>query len=129
KNLQELEAALEQTEEETLGIVSLMICHVLLERYDNGTSRPSRFARIGGIAAIANISVCLLVILIALSKKVVGIQKAPVEHADHLSQTSYIILGIVFVLIFFGLGWCFWKAIGAAAKNEPEQQPEAPAQG
>ena len=112
-----------------LGIVSLMICHVLLERYDNGTSRPSRFARIGGIAAIANISVCLLVILIALSKKVVGIQKAPVEHADHLSQTSYIILGIVFVLIFFGLGWCFWKAIGAAAKNEPEQQPEAPAQG
>jgi hypothetical protein len=31
----------------------------------------------------------------------------------------------VFVLIVFGLGWCFWKAIAAASKNEPEQQPES----
>jgi len=67
----------------------------------------------------------VLTILTGLSKKVDDTQKPPTEHADHLSQTSYIIHGVVFVLIFFGLGWCFWKAIGAAAKNEPEQQPEA----
>ncbi len=113
-----------------LGIVSLLLCHVLLERFDKGDTRPSSFARIGGILAIASISLCVLTILVALSKKVADkatdiLEEAPVESADHLSGTSYVILGGVFVLIVFGLGWCFWKAIGAAAKNEPEQQPEA----
>jgi hypothetical protein len=108
-----------------LAIASLLLCHVLLERYDNGESRPSGFARVGGVLSITSISVCVLTILTGLSKKVAGTQKPPVEHADHLSGTSYTILGVVFVLIVFGLGWCFWKAIGAAAKNEPEQQPEA----
>ena len=108
-----------------LAAVSLISCHILLERFDNGQTRPSKFARTGGVLSITSISLCVLMILIELSNKVAGVQKAPVEHADHLSQTSYIILGVVFVLIFFGLGWCFWKAIGAAAKNEPEQQPES----
>ena len=108
-----------------LAIASLLLCHVLLERYDHENCRPSGFARAGGVLSIVSISVCVLTILTGLSKKVVDIQKSVAEHADHLSQTSYVILGVVFVLIFFGLGWCFWKAIGAAAKNEPEQQPEA----
>ena len=112
-----------------LALGSLLLCHVLLERYDHENRRPSGFARAGGVLSIASISVCVLKILTGLSKKVVDTQKPVAEHADHLSQTSYIILGVVFVLIFFGLGWCFWKAIGAAAKNEPEQQPEAPSQG
>lgn len=105
--------------------VSLVSCHVLLERFDNGQTRPSTFARTGGVLSIASISLCVLMILIELSGRIADAQKAPVEHADHLSHTSYIILGVVFVLIFFGLGWCFWKAIGAAATNEPEQQPES----
>ncbi len=109
-----------------LGAVSLLVCHVLLERYDNGNLRPSSFARAGGILAIIDISICVLVVLIALSKKVAdkaadGLEELPVEHADHLSLTSYIILGVVFVLIVFGLGLCFWKAIAAASQNEPEQ--------
>jgi NSS family neurotransmitter:Na+ symporter len=109
-----------------LAAVSLILCHGLLERFDNGDTRPSRFARIGGILSITGISVCVLTILTGLSKKVADTPKLPVEHADHLSGTSYTILGVVFVLIFFGLGWCFWKAIGAAAKDEPEQQPACP---
>lgn len=113
-----------------LGIVSLLLCHILLECFDSGDTRPSGFARIGGIVAIASISLCVLMILVALSKKVAGkaadiLEETPVEAANHLSGTSYTILGIVFVLIVFGLGWCFWKALGAAAKNEPEQQPGA----
>ncbi|MHC5146909.1 MAG: hypothetical protein ACYSOK_07440, partial [Planctomycetota bacterium] len=108
-----------------LAAVSLISCHILLERFDNGQTRPSKFARTGGVLSITSISLCVLMILIELSNKVAGVQKAPVEHAEHLSQTSYVILGVVFVLIFFGLGWCFWRAIGAAAKNEPEQQPES----
>jgi len=112
-----------------LAAVSLILCHVLLERFDNGVSRPSGFARAGGILSIASISLCVLVILIMVSKKVADkaadvLEVVPAEHADHLSGTSYVILGVIFVLIVFGLGWCFWKAIGAAAKNEPEQQPE-----
>ena len=108
-----------------LAAVSLILCHLLLERFDSGDTRPSRFARLGGILSITSISLCVLLILTELSKKVAGAQKPAVEHADHLSGTSYTILGIVFVLIVFGLGWCFWKAIAAASKNEPEQQPES----
>ena len=115
-----------------MGIISLMMCHVLLERYDNGETRPSAFARWGGILSIANINICVLVILIDLSNKVAAkaaniLEGTPVEPADHLSGTSYVILGVVFVLIVFGLGWCFWKAIGAAARNEPEQYSESEA--
>nr|MBC8394317.1 hypothetical protein [Deltaproteobacteria bacterium] len=101
-----------------------LLCYVLMERYDNTLSRPSGFARVAGVMAIVDISICLLVILVDMSQKVAEVQGKPVEHADHLSQTSYIILGVVFVLIVFGLGWCFWKAIGAAAKNEQEEQTQ-----
>ncbi len=106
-----------------LGFVSLVLCHVMLEYYDNGETRPSGFARTGGVLAIASISLCVLVMLIDLSNKVAAKQTetAPIEHADHLSGTSYTILGVVFVLIVVGLGWCFWKAITAASQNEPEQ--------
>ncbi len=108
-----------------LAVATLVMCHVMLERFDNDSMRPSGFARAGGILAIADISLCVLIILINLSKKVADKQTKPLEHADTLSGTSYIILGVVFVLIVLGLGWCFWKAITAAAKNEPEQlQPE-----
>jgi NSS family neurotransmitter:Na+ symporter len=107
-----------------LAAVSLLLCHGLMERFDTADSRPSRFSRLGGVASILVISGCLLVMLIDVSKKVADLQRAPVIHGEHLSQTSYIILGIVFVLIVFGLGWCFWKAIGAAAKNESEQQAD-----
>ena len=107
-----------------LAAIALLLCYVLMERYDNAASRPSGFARIAGVLAILDISVCLLVVLIDMSRKVADVQRKPVDHADHLSQTSYIILGVVFVLIVFGLGWCFWKAIGAAAKNEQEEQTQ-----
>ena len=109
-----------------LGAVALILCHVLLERFDNGDTRPSGFARTGGVLSITSISACVLVILIDLSERVAAKTAeqatiAPVEHADHLSGTSYTILGVVFVLIVFGLGWCFWKALTAASQNEPEQ--------
>lgn len=106
---------------------ALIACHILLERYDSGDTCPGSFARIGGVLSIASISLCVLVILTDLSNRVAakGTQDTKIQHADHLSQTSYIILGVVFVLIFFGLGWCFWKAIGAASKDELEQHPES----
>ena len=107
-----------------LAAIALLLCYVLMERYDNTGSRPSGFACVAGVMAIVDISICLLVILVDMSQKVAEVQGKPVEHADHLSQTSYIILGVVFVLIVFGLGWCFWKAIGAAAKNEQEEQTQ-----
>ncbi|MHC5083721.1 MAG: sodium-dependent transporter, partial [Planctomycetota bacterium] len=53
-----------------LAAGALLLCHGLLERYDNGDRRPSGFARAGGIFAIADISLCVLVILTTLSAKV-----------------------------------------------------------
>jgi len=106
-----------------IAIAALLTCHVLMERYDKDTSRPSGFARWAGILSIIDISACLVIILVSLSGRV-DVNKAPVEHGNHLSGVSYVILGVVFVLIVFGLGGCFWKAIQSASKNEPEQSQE-----
>ena len=104
------------------GAVALVLCHSLLERFDNGDTRPSGFARTGGVLSITSISLCVLVVLIELSNTVAAKGKdAQIEHGEHLSGTSYVILGVVFVLIVVGLGWCFWKALTAASQNEPEQ--------
>ena len=106
-----------------LSIVALLTCHVLMECYDKDRSRPSGFVRWGGILSIIDISVCLVIVLVSLSGRI-DVNKAPVEHGDHLSGVSYLILGVAFVLIVFGLGGCFWKAIQSASKNEPEQLQE-----
>ena len=103
-----------------LAAIALLMSHILMERYDNGVLRPSGFARWTGILSIIDLSACLVIILISLSGRV-DADKVPVEHGDHLSGVSYIILGVAFVLIVFGLGACFWKALQTASKNEPDQ--------
>ena len=105
-----------------LAAVALVLCHVLLERFDNGDTRPSGFARTGGVLSIVSISLSVLLILVDMSNKVAAKgSKTQIEHGEHLSGTSYTILGVVFVLIVVGLGACFWKALAAASQNEPEQ--------
>ena len=106
-----------------LAVIALLTCHILMERYDKGALRPSGFARWAGILSIIDVSACLVIILISLSGRV-DVDKVPVEHGDHLSGVSYIILGVAFILIVFGLGVCFWKALQTASQNEPDQPQE-----
>ena len=106
-----------------LAAIALLTSHVLMERYDKDTSRPSGFARWAGILSIFDISIGLVIILVSLSGRV-DLDKVPVEHGDHLSGVSYIILGVAFVLVVVGLGGCFWKALQSASKDEPEQLQE-----
>jgi NSS family neurotransmitter:Na+ symporter len=42
--------------------------------------------------------------------------------AKELGVTSYAVLGIALTVIFGGLVWCFWKAILAAGRLDPEME-------
>ena len=47
--------------------------------------------------------------------------KIPTSQADgELSGTAYIVLTVALVIIFGGLLWCFWKALQAAGRRDPE---------
>ena len=51
---------------------------------------------------------------------------APVEQAAELfiekklGMTAYSILAVVLLVIFGGLAWCFWKAMQAAGRRDPQ---------
>ena len=75
------------------------------------------FARFAGITSTLNISAALALILIYFTGKSQNLAKHPIK-SEHLSGTSYIILSIVFALIIFGLGWCFYRATTDVSKNE-----------
>ena len=46
---------------------------------------------------------------------------AAIEYDGELSATAYIILATVLMVIIGGLGWCFYRAIMAAGKEEGVQ--------
>lgn len=106
-----------------LGVPGILISNYVLERYDIADEKPSRFARLAGIFSILDISAFLAILLIRMTKTV-KIEKGISEVSDKLSGVSYVILGVVFLMIVVGLGWCFCRAIKATSKGIPlEPQP------
>jgi NSS family neurotransmitter:Na+ symporter len=106
-----------------LGVPGILISNYVLERYDAADEKPSRYARWAGIISTFDISAFLAILLIRMTKTV-KIEKTVSEVSDKLSGVSYVILGVVFLMIVVGLGWCFYRAITATAKGIPvEPQP------
>ncbi len=101
-----------------LGVSGIGISNYVLERYDGADEKPSGFARWAGILSILDISAFLAILLIRMTKPV-RIEKAVSEVSGKLSGVSYVILGVVFLMIVVGLGWCFYRAITATAKGIP----------
>ena len=46
---------------------------------------------------------------------------AEIEYDGELSAMAYIILAAVLMIIIGGLGWCFYRAVMAAGKEEDVQ--------
>ncbi len=42
--------------------------------------------------------------------------------AGELGAPAYVILAVALVVIFGGLVWCFWKALQAAGKRDPQMK-------
>jgi hypothetical protein len=104
-----------------LGIAGVCISNYVLDKYDIADEKPSGFARWGGIFSIFDISAFLAMLLIRMTKTVKG-EKALPEVSEKLSGVSYVILGVVFLMIVVGLGWCFYRAITASAKGIPVEE-------
>ncbi len=112
-----------------LAIGAVVSSNNQLDRHDTSTTRASWFARWAGLIGTIDISAVIALYLINLTK-----YKFPADKADKvvaavvdeqkLGGVSYIILGFAFLVIICGLGWCFYRAMAAAAKEEGIQHPE-----
>ena len=49
---------------------------------------------------------------------------ADIEYDGQLSATAYIILAVVLLIIIAGLGWCFYRAVTAGERSEPQAPDE-----
>lgn len=101
-----------------LGVPGILISNYVLEKYDVADEKPSGYARWAGIISIMDISAFLAMLLIRMTKTVKIDETVP-EVSDKLSGVSYVILGVVFLMIVVGLGWCFYRAITATSKDAP----------
>jgi NSS family neurotransmitter:Na+ symporter len=99
-----------------LGIAALILSNYILQKYDKVAAGPSWLARWAGIIATLDISAFIAVILITITSRseAVDTTRQPVET---LNGVSYMILSIVLLMIIGGLGYCFYRAMMAAAKD------------
>ncbi|MBN1457654.1 MAG: sodium-dependent transporter [Sedimentisphaerales bacterium] len=103
------------------GIAGIVISYYVLEKHDVGDEKPSLLSRWAGIISTLDISVAISIILIGMTNKI-NEKEIVYRTADKLSGVSYVILGVVVLIIVGGLGWCFYRAITLASKD---QEPEA----
>ena len=108
----------------SLAVLALIISNICLDHKNNLFERPSWFARWGGMISTVVISAWMALLLIvkttAMKSKVV----AEVEKTGQLTTIGYIIMGVVFILIVGGLGWCFFRALTAAPSKEIQHEEE-----
>ena len=108
-----------------LGAGALIVSNYVLGKYDCEGLRPSSFARCAGIIGTIDVSAFIAATLIRLTKvSQVTASEEAVKAVDKLGAISYVILGVVTVIVFGGLGWCFYRAIVAGGSEEPVDEME-----
>ena len=96
------------------GFIALILSNYVLEKYNDHSSSVSWFARWAGIISVTDISIFIAMILMNLTSRVKSTQQ-PTVAVHSLTGVSYIILAVVFLIMIGGLGWCFYRALTAAA--------------
>lgn len=107
-----------------LGLGAMLIGNFILDRYSSRPEYPSGTARWSGIGGTLSVSGALAAVLINATSKAGASEGAGHEVAggEHLSGVAYVILGVVLLVIFVGLGWCFYRALAAAGAGQAETQ-------
>jgi NSS family neurotransmitter:Na+ symporter len=104
------------------GILSVALAVYVVDRGNTKTTEASWSARWAGIAGTMDIAVYVAWRLFAITRGVEGKAKEAAVHHE-LSEVSYIILSVVFLLIIGGLGWCFYRALAVAGQGGEAQEP------
>ena len=105
------------------GLSGLLMSNSIIEKYDTSKTRPSVLAILTAIGAIFVISAAVAAVLVSITKSQQA--KTPLLQPAVMALTgiSYVIIGAMTLLLVGGLGWCFYKSIGAAGRAEPVQLP------
>jgi NSS family neurotransmitter:Na+ symporter len=106
------------------GLAAMLLSNYVLDRYHTSKTQASWMARWAGIIATMDVSASVATILIGLAQKTEKAAEAAPHIRNKLGGTSYVILGVVFLIIIGGLGWSFYRALAAAARGETAQEPD-----
>ncbi len=116
-----------------IAVVAVIFGAGVVKHAEAKSLRPSGLARLSagtGVMSVGCAAGLILAIFVMLHKlaesdkpAATAVKKAR-EEIDHLTAPSTIVLAAMLSLIVIGLGWCFYRAIKAAGKTEPQQQPE-----
>ncbi|MCK4293821.1 MAG: sodium-dependent transporter [Planctomycetes bacterium] len=105
------------------GVAAMLLANYVLDKHHTSTSQASWLARWAGIMAAMDVSAAIAVVLIGLADGA-AIEETAAPIRDKLSGVSYVILAVVFLIIIGGLGWCFYRALGAAGRDTGIQHPD-----
>jgi len=105
------------------AILSILFANNLLNKHNRSRTQVSWFARWAGMIATMNTAACIAMFLICLTRNT-SLESAKPSHSENLSPVSYVILSVVLLLVIFGLGWCFYRAVTATSKEEKIQHPD-----
>ncbi len=104
------------------GIAAMLLSNYVLDRHHTSTSQASWSARWAGILAAMDASAAIAMMLIGLAGEA-KIEDTAAPIRDKLSGVSYVILGVVLLIIIGGLGWSFYRAL-SAGKDTGIQHPD-----
>ena len=103
-----------------IGVVAVALANYQMAKLDKSYIAPTVFNRFAGIIGTLDISTCIALMLVSLTK---AAKDAPKEvAAQGLTSTSYIILAVACVLIAGGLTWCFWRAMTVSSDKDTSVQ-------
>lgn len=101
-----------------VAIAAIITSNYIIDKHTGEYSFTSWFPRWAGIISTLDVSAFLAITLITVTQKSATAQ-AVHPAAEHLSGVSYMILGVMLLLIIGGLGWCFYRAMATAGRNAP----------
>lgn len=104
--------------------VALVGSDTLLRRYNRARTEVSWLARWAGLLATLDIGVFIALQLIYRTRRQPVESPSAQPSAGGLSTVSYVILAGVFLVIICGLGWCFYRAIVAASRDNDVQHAD-----
>lgn len=105
-----------------LAIAAIIVSNFLLEKYTDLPVHPSRLVRWAGIIGTLSVSGTVAIVLIDITSKTETAKEAALNKGDILSGMAYLILSVVLLLIFVGLGWCFYRALTVGTSDAPVQR-------
>lgn len=105
------------------GIAAMLLSNYVLDRYHTSTSQAAWSARWAGILAAMDASAAIAMMLIGLAGEA-KIEETAAPIRDKLSGVSYVILGVVLLIIIGGLGWSFYRALAAGKDSEVQHRDE-----